>query len=68
MTEIAVPKRVYLTLPDVVYRDLERWAVKQGRPVANLGAFLVETAVNEAKERGEIPAESDDKSEVAKNA
>ncbi|MEM9903902.1 MAG: hypothetical protein AAF921_02620 [Cyanobacteria bacterium P01_D01_bin.44] len=60
-------KRVFLTLPDTVYQDLERWAAKQGRPIANLGAFLVETAVNEAKERGEIPAESSDKSETAKN-
>jgi hypothetical protein len=50
-----VSKRVFLTLPDVVYQDLERWAESQGRPVANLGAFLVETAVRLAKERGEIP-------------
>jgi hypothetical protein len=55
MTDHAVSKRVFLTLPDVVYQDLERWADSQGRPVANLGAFLVETAVNQAKERGDIP-------------
>ena len=55
MADDAVSKRVFLTLPDVVYQDLERWAESQGRPVANLGAFLVETAVREAKERGEVP-------------
>ncbi|HEY9879612.1 MAG TPA: hypothetical protein V6D29_14235 [Leptolyngbyaceae cyanobacterium] len=55
MSEQIVSKRVFLTLPDVVYQDLERWAESQGRPVANLGAFIVETAVREAKDRGEIP-------------
>lgn len=55
MIDPNVSKRVFLTLPDVVFQDLERWADAQGRPVANLGAFLVETAVREAKERGEIP-------------
>ncbi|MBE7381276.1 MAG: hypothetical protein F6J95_007680 [Leptolyngbya sp. SIO1E4] len=46
-------KRVFLTLPDVVYEDLERWADAQGRPVANLGAFLIETAIRNAKASGE---------------
>ena len=57
MPDQTVSKRVFLTLPDVVYQDLERWADSQGRPVANLGAFLVETAVSQAKQRGEIPQE-----------
>ena len=51
----AVSKRVNLTLPDVVYEDLERWAGLQGRPPANLGAFLVEAAIRKAKEIGELP-------------
>ena len=51
----AVSKRVNLTLPDVVYEDLERWAGLQGRPPANLGAFLVEAAIRKAKELGELP-------------
>ena len=51
----AVSKRVNLTLPDVVYEDLERWAGLQGRPPANLGAFLVEAAIRRAKELGELP-------------
>ena len=56
MIEIgSVSKRVNLTLPDVVYEDLERWASLQGRPPANLGAFLVESAIRKAKELGELP-------------
>jgi len=48
-----VSKRVNLTLPDVVYDELEAWAEFQGRPTANLAAYLVESAIREAKERGE---------------
>ncbi|NEQ20168.1 MAG: hypothetical protein F6K28_13165 [Microcoleus sp. SIO2G3] len=47
-------KRVNLTLPDVVYDELEAWAEFQGRPTANLAAYLVESAIREAKERGEF--------------
>jgi hypothetical protein len=43
-----------LTLPDVVYDELEAWAEFQGRPTANLAAYLVESAIREAKERGEF--------------
>ena len=49
-----VSKRVFVTLPDAVFEDLERWADSEGRPTANLAAFLVETAVKEAKEQGKI--------------
>ncbi|MGB3767524.1 MAG: hypothetical protein WA947_13275 [Phormidesmis sp.] len=52
MTEPSVSKRVFLTLPDVVYQHLEDWANSQGRPVANLGAFIVEKAVEQAKAEG----------------
>jgi hypothetical protein len=49
-----VSKRVNLTLPDVVYDELEAWAEWQGRPTANLAAYLVEAAIREAKEKGEF--------------
>jgi CopG-like RHH_1 or ribbon-helix-helix domain, RHH_5 len=48
-------KRVFLTLPDELFDDLERWAAKQGRPTANLAAYLVETGVQRAKDGGEVP-------------
>ncbi|MFM7447113.1 MAG: ribbon-helix-helix domain-containing protein [Leptolyngbyaceae cyanobacterium] len=54
MNSGTVSKRVNLTLPDTVFDELEDWATQQGRPVANLAAFLVETAVRQAKERGEF--------------
>lgn len=47
-------KRTTITLPDEVFERLEKWADRQGRPTANLAAFLVEVAVREAEERGEI--------------
>lgn len=47
-------KKVNLTLPDVVYDELEAWAEFQGRPTANLAAYLVESAIREAKESGEF--------------
>lgn len=50
-----VSKRVFVTLPDAVFEDLERWADLEGRPTANLAAFLIETAVKEVKEQGKIP-------------
>ncbi|MDY6899984.1 MAG: hypothetical protein SWZ49_18180 [Cyanobacteriota bacterium] len=47
-------KRVFVTLPDSVFEDLEQWADSQGRPTANLAAFLIETSIKQAKESGEI--------------
>ena len=51
-----VSKRVFITIPDAVFADLEDWADQQGRPTANLAAFLVETAIRQAKEKGEFKA------------
>ena len=48
-----VSKRVFVTVPDTVYEELEDWAEKQGRSVSNLTAFLVEASLREAKERGD---------------
>ena len=54
-------KRVYLTLADKVYDALERWADDQGRPVANLAAYLVEKAIEQAEAEGKIPPSSFEK-------
>lgn len=50
-------KRTTITLPDEVFEKLEQWADRQGRPTANLAAFLVEVAVRDAEERGDIGKE-----------
>jgi hypothetical protein len=50
-----VSKRINVTLPDAVHDELEWWAESQGRPTANLANFLIESAIRQAKERGEIP-------------
>lgn len=47
-----VSKRVMVTLPDEVAKALEAWAERQGRPTANLAAYLLETSIREAQERG----------------
>lgn len=62
MSQKSMPKRVFLTLPDQLHEDLSAWAEAQGRPVANLAAFLVEIAVREAKANGEIPEKQEKKS------
>jgi hypothetical protein len=62
-----VSKRVNLTLPDAVHEDLERWASSQGRPSANLAAFLVELAIRRAKESGELPP-APEKTEITREA
>jgi hypothetical protein len=56
-----VSKRVNLTLPDSVFYALERWAEAEGRPTANLAAFVVELAVKEAEAQNKIPPPSDKK-------
>lgn len=48
-------RRVFLTLPDSVADDLERWAGAEGNKAASLAGFIVEKAVREAKEQGKIP-------------
>ncbi|MGK7933187.1 MAG: hypothetical protein AB4041_17390 [Microcystaceae cyanobacterium] len=47
-------KRINVTLPDTVLEDLERWAKVQGRPTANLAAFLIEMSIKNAKTTGEF--------------
>ncbi len=53
----SVSKRINVTLPDSVVDELEDWANAQGRSLANLAAFLLEMALKEAKEKGEIPSQ-----------
>jgi hypothetical protein len=50
-----VSKRINLTVPDSVYEDLEIWSESQGRTIANLTAYLVEKALEDAKEQGKFP-------------
>jgi aminoglycoside phosphotransferase (APT) family kinase protein len=50
-----VSKRINVTLPDSVVEDLERWAEAQGRSLANLAAFILESSVKKAQENLEEP-------------
>lgn len=51
----AVSKRVFATLPDSIFEELDFWANEQGRPTANLAAFLIEASIKQAKKTGEFP-------------
>lgn len=51
-------KRITITLPDQTASELEDWADQQGRPTANLAAYLVEIGLNQAKEKAQyIPTQ-----------
>jgi CopG-like RHH_1 or ribbon-helix-helix domain, RHH_5 len=54
---LAMSKRTTIVLPDKVFADLEKWADEEGRPTANLAAFLVEQAIR-AKYPSEYPSPS----------
>jgi hypothetical protein len=66
-TPTDMSKRVNLTLPDIVYDNLEAWAEYQGRPVANLAAYLVESSIREAKEKGEFKTLKDKESQKSES-
>jgi hypothetical protein len=60
MADEDVSKRVLVTLPDMVASELEAWAEFQGRPTANLAAYLIELGIREAKSRGEFKIRDED--------
>ena len=51
----SVSKRINVTLPDAVAELLEKWADHEGRPTANLAAYIIETAVREAETQEKFP-------------
>lgn len=55
----SMSKRLNISIPDAIYKDLEAWAESQGRTIANLAAFLVETEVRNAKKQGQIQTPND---------
>lgn len=63
MLDNNVSKRFTVTVPDSVFEDLEVLADAQGRPTANLAAFLVELGIKQIKESGEFPAKKTIKKE-----
>ncbi len=42
-------KRITVTLPNEIAEELEQWAKGEGRPTANLAAFLIQTAVEDRR-------------------
>jgi len=64
MADEEVSKRVLVTLPDTVAGELEAWADFQGRPTANLAAYLIELGIRDAKSRGEFKIRDEDESKL----
>ena len=54
-------KRINVTLPDAVAELLEKWADHEGRPTANLAAYIIETAVREAESQGKFPSQTENR-------
>ncbi len=50
----AVSKRFSVTVPDKLFELLEEWADEQGRPTANLAAYLIEAGLRSAIDKGEF--------------
>lgn len=61
----SVSKKFSVTVPDYVFEDLESLAKIQGRPTATLAAFLIEVAMREARERGELPPKEHNQEKLA---
>jgi hypothetical protein len=57
MNSQSMSKRVGLSLPDTIYDKLDRWAKAEGRPLANLCNFLLEKAVRDAEDKGNLPGQ-----------
>lgn len=51
---IVMSKRVFITIPDQVHQQLQKLAKIQGRPTANLAAYLVEKGVESAINQGQM--------------
>lgn len=52
-------KRIQVTLPDKAAADLEKWADFEGRSVSNLAGYLLQKAIDEARQQGMIKDEPD---------
>lgn len=40
-----ITKRTTITLPAAIFEAMERWADEEGRPTANLAAYLIEQSI-----------------------
>ena len=49
-----VSKRINVTLPDKIGTLIEKLAANQGRSVSSMAAYLLQKAVDDAREKGLI--------------
>jgi predicted DNA-binding protein len=54
-------KRFSVTLPDLIFEELEKLANEQGRTTANLAAFLIETGIRDIKKQFPSSKDKEDK-------
>jgi aminoglycoside phosphotransferase (APT) family kinase protein len=59
---LSVSKKFSVTVPDQIFELLEEWAEAQGRPTANLAAYLIESGLRSAMDKKEfVPKSKQDK-------
>lgn len=52
LKQITMSKRLNITLPDGTAKLVEQWASQEGRSMSGLVTYLVQKAVDEARDKG----------------
>jgi len=54
LKQITMSKRLNITLPDGTAKLIEKWASQEGRSMSGLVTYLVQKAVDEARDKGVV--------------
>jgi CopG-like RHH_1 or ribbon-helix-helix domain, RHH_5 len=58
-----VTKKFSVVLPDSIFNKLQEYADQQGRSVANLAAYFIESGIDKAEEKGDYTPKKKGKEE-----
>jgi|JI8StandDraft_2_1071088.scaffolds.fasta_scaffold19961_5 hypothetical protein len=58
LKQITMSKRLNITLPDGTAKLVEQWASQEGRSMSGLVTYLVQKAVDEARDKGLVSTAS----------
>ena len=62
-TVASMTKKISAYIPDVMAKELEEWADRDGRSISSLIGFVLEVAIRQERERVERMTTSQDKSQ-----
>jgi hypothetical protein len=54
LKQITMSKRLNITLPDGTAKLIEKWASQEGRSMSGLVTYLVQKAVDDARDKGVV--------------